>query len=642
MNHVTNQETTTIETPSSAGDHDHRIDPADVARVALIAVAATLVGLRITDAAPIIGWTSLIVGGWPVWREAFENILERRMTMELSMSIAIVAAAAIGELFTALIIVGFVIIAEALEHMTVDRGRRAIAELLDTLPREVTVRRGGELLTVPVESVSPGEVVIVEPGARIPVDGTVTGGASFADQASVTGESMPVEKVEGDTVFAGTVNLAGSLQVSVESVGSDTTYGRIIQAVADAQEAGAPVQRLADRLAGYLVYFALGAAAITYLVTRDITSTISVVIVAGACGIAAGTPLALLGGIGRAARQGVIFKGSVHLETFGKLDTVVVDKTGTLTFGTPRVTGFVASPGVEIEDLLGAAATVEIRSEHPVGKAIVDHARSVGVSAVEPQEFHYTPGQGVAARSEGRLLLAGNRLLMEHHGVTIPDEVAGWVPDSATHAFIARGGSLLGAIAVDDEVRAEAVEAIAALQSRGLSVILLTGDNESAAHAVAEELGIDDVAAGLLPSDKLEWVQRLVAEGRTVAMVGDGINDAPALAAASVGVAMGSGTVVAHETADVILIGSNLMRIVDAYDLARRTRRTIGQNFGGTIGVDLAGMALAAFGLLTPVLAAFVHVASELAFILNSARLLPPRRRDRSAQLEPAEAPIAS
>jgi heavy metal translocating P-type ATPase len=598
-------------------------------RVSVIAVAAAVVGLDITGSAAVIGWTSLVVGGWPVWREAFDNVLERRMTMELSMSIAIVAAAVIGELFTALIIVGFVIVAEILEHMTVDRGHRAIAELLDTLPRTVTVRRLGELATVPVDSVSPGEVVIVEPGARIPVDGTVTGGSSFVDQSSVTGESMPAEKVEGDVVFAGTVNRAGSLEVAVESVGSDTTYGRIIHTVAEAQKTGAPVQRLADRLAGYLVYFALGAAIITYVITRDITATISVVIVAGACGIAAGTPLALLGGIGRAARQGLIFKGSVHLETFAKVDTVVVDKTGTLTFGTPTVTGLVTSNGVDIGDLLAVAATAEIRSEHPVGKAIVDHARSVGITPVEPQEFQYTPGQGVAARAGGHRLLAGNRVLMDHSGVGIPAEIEAWAAQSATLAYIARDGALLGIIAVADDVRAEATEAIASLQSRGLAVILLTGDNEPAAHAVAERLGITEVAAGLLPSDKLERVQRLVAEGRTVAMVGDGINDAPALAAASVGVAMGSGTVVAHETADVILIGSNLMRLVDAYDLARRTSRTIRQNFGGTIGVDLAGMALAAFGLLTPVLAAFVHVTSELAFVLNSARLLPPRRRSR-------------
>ncbi len=603
-----------------------RVDRRGATRVGLVALGTLLVGLRSLDAPlhEVVGWTTLLVGGWPVWSEAWGDVVARRMTMELSMSIAIAAAAAIGELFTALVITGFVLVAEILEEMTVDRGRRAIADLLDTLPRRVTVRRNGTVEQVPVEDLASGEVVLVEPGGRIPVDGTVVAGSSFVDQATVTGESMPAEKTIGDGVFAGTVNLAGTLDIRVEGVGADTTYGRIIHAVAEAENTRAPVQRLADRLAGYLVYFALAAAALTYLVTRDIIATISVVIVAGACGIAAGTPLAILGGIGRAARNQAIIKGGVHLETLGKVDTFVLDKTGTLTFGHPRVIGALTFDGITEEDLIETAATAELRSEHPVGKAIVAYATENGVPVAEPDVFTYTPGQGVSVSVGEDEVLVGNPALLQSRGIEIPDGHA--LPAGATHAYITRNGTPLGVISVADTMRTDASQAIAALKARGFTTILLTGDNQDAADAVGTQLGIDNVEAELLPHQKLQRIETLVGQGRVVAMVGDGINDAPALAVAHVGIAMGSGTVVAHETADVILIGNDLTRLVDTIDLARHTRHIIFQNLGGTIGVDVAGIGLAAAGLLNPVLAALIHVVSELAFLANSARLIPTQQ----------------
>src|SRR6266849_5245706 len=321
-------------------DHEHEHDDAhafawpEALRMGLVALAAAAVWFRVWEpyrSISVIGALGLAIGGWPIFRKAFENLIDRRMTMELSMTIAIVAAAAIGEFFTALVITLFVLVAEVLEGLTVGRGRKAIRDLLEFLPREVSVRRAGSISSVSAEELSLGDAILVAPGGRIPVDGAVLSGHSFVDESRITGESMPVEKTAGTQVFAGSINQSGALEVAAERIGRDTSYGKIIEAVERAEKSLAPVQRLADRMAGYLVYFALGAAALTFLITRDMRSTISVIIVAGACGIAAGTPLAILGGIGRSARLGAIIKGGVHLETLGHVNTVVLDKTGTLT-----------------------------------------------------------------------------------------------------------------------------------------------------------------------------------------------------------------------------------------------------------------------------------------------------------------------
>jgi P-type Cu+ transporter len=606
-------------------DHEHGFEWQDAARIAFVAVAAAAVWLELWEPVKsfsLLGLIGLVVGGWPIFKEALENILARRMTMELSMTIAIVAAAAIGEFFTALIITLFVLVAEVLEGMTVSRGRHAIRDLIEFLPRTVSVRRDDGVRDIAVEALVVGDAVLVNPGGRVPVDGTVLNGHSFLDQSRITGESMPVEKTAGATLFAGSINQSGVLEVRADRIGRDTSYGKIIEAVERAERSRAPVQRLADRLAGYLVYFALGAAALTYLITHDLRSTISVVIVAGACGIAAGTPLAILGAIGRAARLGAIIKGGLHLERLGRVDTVVVDKTGTLTYGRPEVQKVTPVAGVTVGALLDAAAAAELRSEHPLGQAIVAYARSQNRDIREPDRFEYTPGRGIYALLGRDAVLVGNRALLIKHGVSASKEPA-LETDAASEILVARNRELLGAIIVADSLRAEAREAVDALGRMHLSTVLLTGDNVSVAESVAGTLGIAEVHADLLPEDKRTMVERLVKQGKVVAMLGDGINDAPALTAASVGVAMGSGTDVARESADVVLLGNNLARFVDTIAIARQTRRIIWQNFTGTIAVDTIGIVLAAFGFLNPLLAAFVHVASELIFILNSARLLP-------------------
>jgi Cu+-exporting ATPase len=625
-------------------DGEHTFAWPEAARIALVALAAAVVWFRVWEplaSVNVIGVLGVIVGGWPIFKEAAENIVARRMTMELSMSIAIVAAAAIGEFFTALVITLFVLVAEVLEGMTVSRGRRAIHDLLDFLPRSVSVRRGDAVRDVDTDDLKVGDAVLVNPGGRVPVDGTVLRGHSFLDQARISGESMPVEKVAGSPVYAGSINQSGAIEIRAERIGRDTSYGKIIEAVEHAERSRAPVQRLADRMAGYLVYFALGAAALTFLITRDMRSTISVVIVAGACGIAAGTPLAILGAIGRAAGLGAIIKGGLYLESLGRVDTIVLDKTGTLTFGRPEVQTIIPTEGVSPKAVLEAAASAEVRSEHPLGQAIVTYARAQGRTIHEPERFDYTPGRGITAVVGGATILVGNRALMMDHDVAVPATLAVGL-EAASEIYVTRDGRLLGAIAVADTVRPEARRAVEALARMRLRIILLTGDTRGVANAVARSLGVGEVAADLLPEDKLARIKELVARGRMVAMLGDGINDAPALTEATVGVAMGSGTDVARESADVVLLGNDLVRFADTVAIARRTRRIIWQNFVGTIVVDTVGIVLASLGFLNPLLAAFIHVASEMTFILNSARMLPGAAGSSNAVAAPVPSALAA
>jgi heavy metal translocating P-type ATPase len=594
-------------------------------RIVLVILSASAVWFHLAETfgrLSVIGIAGVLIGGWPIFREAVENVAARRMTMELSMSIAIIAAAAISEFFTALVITLFVLVAEVLENMTVSRGRRAIRDLMELLPQSVTVRRGGAVREASADDLRVGDAVLVNPGGAVPVDGIVISGHSFVDQSRITGEAMPVEKMPGALVYAGTINQSGALEIRTERVGRDTSYGKIIEAVEKAERSRAPVQQIADRLAGYLVYFALAAAALTFLLTHDVRSTISVVIVAGACGIAAGTPLAILGGIGRCARLGAIIKGGLYLETLGRVDTVVLDKTGTLTLGQPEVQTVLPRAEISEDDLLEIAASAEMRSEHPLGKAIVALASARRRSIKEPERFEYTPGRGITATVGGENILVGNRALLSESGVEVPNDLDSDIA-TASEVFVARSGHFLGSIVIADRIRTEARRAIAALGHMNIRAILLTGDAKPIAAVVAREVGMSEVEAEMLPEAKLARVKSLVDSGCIVAMVGDGINDAPALTQASVGIAMGSGTDVARESADVVLLGNDLLKFTETLAIARWTRRIIWQNFAGTIAIDMVGIGLAAAGLLNPTLAAFIHVASEMTFIFNSARLLP-------------------
>jgi Cd2+/Zn2+-exporting ATPase/Cu+-exporting ATPase len=604
-------------------EHEHALNWREINRVLFVAAAAAAIWFLGGAPGPYVtgvGVICAIVGGFPIFHEAYENIIQRRMTMELSMAIAIVAALAIREIFTALVITLFVLVAEILEGLTVGRGRTAIRHLVGLLPTTATVRRNESWQDVETKEIAVGEIVLVKPGARIPVDGVVAGGHSFVDQAAITGESMPAEKSKGTSVYAGTINQSGALEIRVDRMGRDTTFGKIIDAVERAEKSRAPIQGIADRLAGYLVYFALGAAALTFLITHNVRSTISVVIVAGACGIAAGTPLAILAGIGLSAQLGSIIKGGLYLESLATIDTILLDKTGTLTYGTPEVADVHPVEGVPVAYLLQAAVTAESRSEHPVAKAILKKASSLGISSEEPERFDYTPGKGIVAAYHGMEIIVGSRLFLEGYRIALPTST---ISQADSEIFVAQEGKFLGMLLVADTLRPEATKAIADLRWMGLKTVLLTGDSKAVANDIGGKLGVDEIAAELLPEEKLEFVSKLTRARHNVAMVGDGVNDAPALMKATVGIAMGAGTDVARESANIVLIGNDLSKLVETLSIARRCRRTIMQNFIGTLVVDSIGVGLAAFGFLNPLLAAFIHVSSEMTFILNSARLLP-------------------
>jgi heavy metal translocating P-type ATPase len=572
-----------------------------------------------------LAFAGTLIGGFPIYKEAWENLLRRRMTMELSMTIALLSALAIGQFFTAIVIAFFVLFAELLESYTVGGGRRAIGKLINALPRHVTVRRNGQESELQVDEVSIGELIVIRPGERIPVDGTVTKGSSYVDQSSITGESLPIEKTEQSKVFAGTINNNGVLEVSVERVGPDTTFGKIIQVVEQAEKSKAPVQRIADRLAAGLVYFALAAAILTFLVTRNLTATIAVIIVAGACGIAAGTPLAILAGIGSAARLGIIVKGGLYLEKLADIDTIVLDKTGTLTMGIPEVTGILVANGATENEVLQSAAIAERHSEHPIGEAIIRRARTAKLSLREYSDLRYIPGKGLTCLDAGSKIVVGTRTLLEENGIRFGINGAGSLLNDTkpgeTLVYVGRNMTVMGAIAVADQLRSEAAQAVSELKRQGYRTLLLSGDSVEVASAIGAQLGVHEAIGNLLPEQKLEKVRELLRQGRKVAMVGDGVNDAPALAEATVGIAMGGGTDVALETADITLMTSDLSRLSEVFGIAKRCYRVIMFNFWGTIAVDTLGIGLAFFGLLAPIIAALIHVGSELAFILNSARL---------------------
>jgi heavy metal translocating P-type ATPase len=615
-----------VERVTEHEQHGPGVEWTELTRIAFVVLAAAAVWFRLWEPfrnISVIGIAATLIGGYPIFKEAFENIVERKMTMELSMTIALLSALAIGEFFTALVITAFVLAAEVLEGLTVGRGRHAIQSLLDFLPRTVTVRRNAQVLEISADQVQVGDTVIVKPGGHIPVDGVVLGGTSFVEQATITGEAMPVQKVLGDAVYAGTMNQSGALEITAQKLGRDTTFGRIVEAVERAEKSRAPIQKTADHLAGYLVYFALGAAVLTFIITHNVRSTISVVIVAGACGIAAGTPLAILGAIGRAAHQGAIIKGGLYLEALAAVDTVLLDKTGTLTFGTPQIREVISAYGYGERQIIAAASIAERKSEHPLAKAVMARAAELSFTLVEPDEFSYTPGRGVRVSYQGEEILVGSRAFLLAHGFKRILPIDGNGSDGVSEVYVTRSGQVLGSLRIADVLRPEAKNAVAAMRQMGLKTVLLSGDAQAVTTSVGHDLGVDEAVGELLPEQKANWVSELRGENHKVAMVGDGINDAPALVEADVGIAMGSGTDVARESADVILIGSDLSKLVETLQVARRCRGIIMQNFVGTLVVDSIGVGMAAFGFLNPLLAAFIHVASELTFILNSTRLLP-------------------
>ncbi len=601
-----------------------------IALIALVEILGERLGLLDVMSAWVPPWlavTAVLVGGFPIFLNVIRALRNRMVTSHALMTLGILGALAIGQYAAAAIIVFFMRFADFLEGFTTERSRQAIKELLKLTPETARVERDGREVEIPAEEVGQGEVILVKPGERVPVDGRVVAGRASVNQASITGESIPVEKTAGDSVFAATVCERGFLRIQTERVGTDTTFGRILRLVEEAEAAKAPVQRFADRFTASYIPVVVAAALLTYLLGRNPTAAVAVVLVACSCAIAMATPTVVLASVGRAARRGIIVKGGRVLEALAKVDTLVMDKTGTVTFGTPRVTEIVSLNDLPEAQMIASAAAVERYSEHPVASAILAEAQARGLAIAPPEEFEVLPGEGVVARVGAVELACGNGRLMERRGAKVPhaalDRVHTLEEQGRTVVYVAEGATLAGLIGVADTLRPEVPEALSGLRVLGIRrLLLLTGDNERIARALAAELGVD-YRAECLPEEKIEIVRRLQSEGARVAMVGDGINDAPALAQADVGIAMGAaGTDAAIEAAHVALMRDDWRLVPEAIEIGRRAFATIKQNLWFTAAYNVAGILLAAIGWLPPIGAAAAQSLPDVVVMLNSSRLL--------------------
>jgi Cd2+/Zn2+-exporting ATPase/Cu+-exporting ATPase len=601
-----------------------------VVLVILVEIVAERLGLLEAALGRVPPWTAvavILVGGYPIFKKVFLALRQGQVTAHALMILGIIGALVIGESVAAVVIVFFMRVSDYLEGLTTDRSREAIRALMRLAPQTAHRVRDGEEEDVPIEALTPGDEVIVRPGERVPADGQVARGSAAVDQSPITGESLPVDKGPGNRLFAGTIVHGGALTMRVARTGSDTMLGRVIRLVEEAEAHKAPVQRLADRFTAWYIPVVVGVAAVTYLLGRDLTASIAVLLVSCACAIALATPTAVIAAVGGAARRGILVKGGHYLELLARVDTVVMDKTGTLTFGRPMVTDVVALDGYTEDGILRLAATAERLSEHPVAVAVRQAAHERGLTPSGPDEFQPLVGLGVRALSGGAQLLVGNRQLLEREGVEVPAgakaQATAWQAAGKTAFFLAVDGRVVGLLAVADSPRPEVPKALAAMKQMGIErFLLLTGDNEWVARALAAQLGIE-YRAEMLPEEKIAVVKALQEEGHTVLMVGDGVNDAPALAQADVGVAMGVvGTDAALEAADIALMQDDWQALPEAVRLGRRSFRVIQQNLGLGVLYNVVGITLAATGILAPVAAAAGQSIPDLLIMLSSARLL--------------------
>lgn len=579
-----------------------------------------------TERVPWPIWAALVLlAGFPVFRNVVRATLRRQVISHTLMSVGVLAAIAVGQWATALVVVVFMRVGDYAEHFTTERGRRALRELTALAPKTARVERVREgapvEAEVPVEEVKPGEIVVVRPGEKVPVDGEVVSGQATLNQSAITGESMPVEVGPGAKVFAATLAQLGSLRVQVTGAGADTTFGRVIRLVEEAEANRGEIQRLADRLSAWYLPVVAAIAALTFLLRHDPLAVAAVLVVACSCSFALATPIAMLASVGAAARRGILVKGGKYLEALARADVVLLDKTGTLTLGRPRVTDIVPLNGVGPNEVLAVAATAERYSEHPLAEAVRAAARERGLPLGSPEDFAAIPGQGVRARIDGVAVAVGSgRILPAPADLSSAEELEA---QGKTTLFVVRDGVPIGVVAAADTLRPELPAALAALRTMGVRTVeMLTGDNARVAAAVARELGVD-FRANLLPEDKIAIVKEYQSRGHTVTMVGDGVNDAPALAQADVGIAMGAaGSDVAIEAAHVALLADDWTLVPEVFQIAHRTMRVVKLNFGFTVLYNLVGLSLAALGFLPPVLAAAAQSLPDLGILGNSARLL--------------------
>lgn len=590
-----------------------------------------------------------VVAGTPVLMNAVRGLRARVIGIDLLVSIAAIGAIVIGNYWEAAAVTFLFAIGHALESATLNKTRSALAELIAVAPDVAIVLRDGEQMEIPAGSVAHGETVLVKNGAKVPVDGVVIGGSGSLDEASITGESIPVDKSNGDKVFAGTIATGGFLQVRATGVGTDTTLARIIHRVEEAQDEKAKTQAFMDRFSAWYTPAIIVLAVVTGLLTRNVVLALTLLVIACPGALVISIPVSIVAGIGRGARDGILIKGGEFLETSAKIDVVAVDKTGTITEGRPQLTDAISlHPDFDSDEVLHFAARAEAGSEHPLARPILEAAAARGLSAQGlPQHTEPVPGKGIVATLDGHLVAVGNMALLRAKKITGYDDAAvvSVVDDLAgaglTPMMVACDGRVIGVLAVADRVRQDAAEMVQRLRDAKVKkVVILTGDIEPVARAVGRQVGVDDVRAGLLPEDKLNAVRELQRAGHTVAMVGDGVNDAPALAAADIGVAMGvAGTGVAIETADIALMRDDLLTLPQAISLAKRTVNNMRQNIAialVTVAALLAGVLLSG---VTMAIGMLVHEVSVLVVIANAMRLL---RRIPVRQVSAASSKSAS
>jgi len=581
---------------------------------------------------PAVVLIAAVLAGWPILGWAWEGVKEKQINADQLVIIAMVASVIAREYIAAAIVAFIMILGGLLEELTTHSMRRSIRNLLELAPTTVTRRRDGREEMVDISELETGDLVLVRSGERIAVDGIIRQGEASVNQAPITGESIPVDKGTGEEVFAGTLVELGALEVETTKVGSDTLLGQIVELVEAAEKRTAPVQRVADRYASYFTPITILIAALAWLISGDFMRAVTVVVVACPCGLVLATPAAVVAGLANGARRGILVKGGAFLEMLSKVEIVALDKTGTLTQGQPKVAGVQSLCCHSEEEILTLAGGAERYSEHPLGRAVVAEGLRRGLEMPEPAAFQPAIGRGVSAAWMDTEVKVGRADWLAAGGVALAEPVQTAVAEHETHGhtpmLVVHNGLPAGVICVADEIREESVEAVARLKALGLKVTMLTGDNPLVAKEIARRTGVDDVQASLLPEDKATIVRRWVAEGEKVVMVGDGINDAPALAEATVGIAMGAaGTDVAIETADIALMNDDLNTVADVISLSRRVMGTVRLNILlFSLAFNMVGIALSVLGIIHPVGAAMVHNAGSVAVVLNSARLVFRKR----------------
>ncbi|MCK9285494.1 MAG: cadmium-translocating P-type ATPase [Rhodocyclaceae bacterium] len=582
-------------------------------------------------------------GGFYTLRDAWQSLKSRRFDIDTLMIVAAAGAAALGAWAEGALLLFLFSLGHALEHMAMDRARKAIEALAELAPKIALVQRGGAEIEVRIEQLLRGDRVVVKPGSRIPADGQVVSGNSAVDQSPVTGESIPVDKQPGDKVFAGTVNSEGGLIVEVTKLAGESTLARMVKMVAEAQTQKSPTQRFTDRFEGIFVPVVLVGSALLIVLppllgfpfAESFYRAMAVLVAASPCALAIATPSAVLSGIARAARGGVLIKGGAHLENLGMLTAIAFDKTGTLTVGKPKLTD-VFSVGDDEARLLTIAAAAESRSAHPLALAVVAEAKRRGLTWTEASEVEAVTGKGLRAQVDGQKVIIGNAKLFENEA--IPEEIRQQAmrleAEGKTTMLIQADGRFLGVVAVADTPRESARAVLARLHQIGIGkTIMLTGDNESVGRAIAKAIGLDDVEARLLPEDKVKAIEALGQRYGLVAMVGDGVNDAPAMARATVGIAMGgAGTDVALETADVALMADDLSKLPFAVALSRASKRIIRQNLWVSLGVVAVLIPATLFGWAGIGIAVLIHEGSTIVVVVNALRLLAYREDEEPVQ----------